>query len=334
MLRLSALLTLVCLVPLAAVGPLRADETGAVMAEAARRFLGALDDAQRAQASFAFDNPERFNWHWIPRPRRGLPIKDLAPDLRALAFGLLSTGLSPQGMLKATTIMSYEEILRVQENGTGPIRDPELYYISIFGEPDDQGGWGWRFEGHHLSLNYTLRDGKVVSATPFMFGSNPAGVRSGGRIGSRNLFDFEEPILSLIMSMDEAQLDEAVVSEEVPDVTTTPNSARPEPATAPPLGISSAHLNDSQRALLADFVRAYQANFPDSIRDNLAERLARARQGYRFAWYGPPDPFRPHAFRLWSPELEIDFNDKQEEANHIHTYYRNASGDFGLVSPR
>jgi hypothetical protein len=235
-------------------------------------------------------------------------------------------------MIKATTIKSYEEILRVQENGTGPVRDPELYYVSVFGAPGDRGDWGWRVEGHHLSLNFTLKDGKVVSATPFMFGSNPAEVKSGGRKGSRNLFDLEEPIISLIMSLDEAQVRDAVVSDEVPDVTTTPNSARLQPPL--PVGISSGTLNASQLALLARFVRAYQANFPETIRDDLARRLAGSPQGFHFAWYGPPDPYKPHAFRLQSPELYIDFNNKQDEANHIHTFYRSATGDFGLDSPK
>ena len=162
----------VALVASAVATSAQADETGAAMADAAHRFLGTLDDSQRAKASFAFDSPERFNWHWIPRTRNGIPIKELKSDQRALAFGLIQTGLSAKGMLKATTIMSYEQILHDQENGS-PTRDPELYYVSVFGTPGDQGDWGWRLEGHHLALNFTMHDGNVVSATPFMFGSNP-----------------------------------------------------------------------------------------------------------------------------------------------------------------
>ena len=135
--------------------------------------------SRRPRRPSPFDSPERFNWHWIPRERKGLPIKELKPEQRALAFGLLDTGLSTKGVIKATTIMSLEEILRVEEHGTGPVRDPELYFVSVFGDPDDQGEWGWRIEGHHLALNYTLQDGRVVSATPFMFGSNPAEVHPG-----------------------------------------------------------------------------------------------------------------------------------------------------------
>jgi len=328
--RFLPVLALACLSTLPFTLSARADETGTAMAEAAQRFLGALDDTHRAQASFAFDSPERFNWHWIPRERNGLPIKALAPDQRALAFGLLDTGLSTKGVIKATTIMSYEAILRDQEHGTGPVRDPELYYLSVFGTPGDKGEWGWRIEGHHLSLNFTLKDGKVVSATPFMFGSNPAQVKDGGRKGLRNLVEIEEPANALLISLDDAQRKEAIVSAEVPDVTTTPNSARPELPAA--VGISTDKLNASQRALLTKFVAAYQVNFPEPIRNDLAEKLAKAPQTYHFAWFGTADPAQPHALRLQGPALYIDFNIKQDEANHIHTFYRNTVGDFGLPS--
>ncbi len=117
--RLTLFIALIALDPLNLCNTVRADETASAMADAAQRFLAALDDRQKAQASFSFDSPERFNWHWIPRERKGLPVKAMTPEQRALAFGLLDTGLSTKGMLKATTIMSLEEILRVQERGRG-----------------------------------------------------------------------------------------------------------------------------------------------------------------------------------------------------------------------
>ncbi len=327
--KLTLLLTLIsALLPPLAIGA-KADDTGSNMADAARRFVAALDDKQKDQATFAFDSPERFNWHWIPRERKGVPIKNLAPEQRALAFGLLNTGLSTKGMIKATTVMSLEEILRVEEHGTGPVRDPELYYVSVFGPPSEHGLWGWRVEGHHLSLNYTLRDGKVVSATPFMFGSNPAQVQSGRWKGLRNLNEIEAPVNELITSLDGAQRKAAIVSALVPDVTTTPNSARLTLST--PEGISSEKLSADQRSLLSKFIAAYSLNFPESIRADLSERLARGDHTFHFAWFGPPDPTKPHAFRVQGSSLYIDFNDKQNEANHIHTYYRSVDADFGMA---
>ncbi len=306
----------------------RADETGSTMAEAARRFVASLDDAQKSRATFAFDSPERTNWHWIPRERKGLPIKEMKPPQRALAFGLLNTGLSTRGVLKATTIMSLEEILRVDEHGTGPIRDPELYFVSVFGEPSDEGEWGWRIEGHHLALNYTLKGGQVVSATPFMFGSNPAEVHNGPRKGLRNLVELEGPANKLVLSLTEEQRKLTVVSPIAPDVTTTPNPVQ-APVTSPE-GISAEKLNGDQRQSLTQLLRAYTVNFPDPIRASLLDQVEKDPQSIHFAWYGPADPTKPHAFRIQGSAFFIDFNETQNEVNHIHTFYRSLLGDFGL----
>ncbi len=313
----------------AVAAPTRADDTGAAMAKAATRFLGTLDDAQRAKASFAFDDPERLNWHWIPRPRKGLPIKEMAPDQRAVAFGLIQTGLSTEGMIKVTTIMSYEHILWLQENHA-PHRDPELYFFSVFGTPGDKGEWGWRVEGHHLSLNFTLKDGKVVSATPFQMGSNPAGVRSGPLEGQRNLIALEAPIKKLIDSFDDAQREAAVISQNVPKVTSTPNP--PQPPSMEAKGISSEQLKPEQLKSLRKFLAAYRANFAPGVRADLKQELARSKGTFHFAWYGPLDQSKPHAFRVEGPSILIDFNNEQDGANHIHTYYRNRPGDFGLTA--
>jgi hypothetical protein len=305
-----------------------ADEIGSAMADSAQRFVASLDDAQKARATFAFTSPERVNWHWIPRERKGLPIKSMKAEQRALAFGLLSTGLSTKGILTATTIMSLEEILLVDEHGTGPVRDPELYFVSIFGNPSDEGEWGWRIEGHHLALNFTLKGGRVVSATPFMFGSNPAEVRKGPRKGLKNLAEIEGPTNKLIASFNEAQRKEAIISTTAPDVTTTPNSARAPVMT--PEGIASAKLDADQKQTLTRLLRAYAANFPEPIRGDLLDQLSRDPESIHFAWYGSTDPTKPHAFRVQGKAFFIDFNDTQNETNHIHTFYRSLLGDFGL----
>jgi hypothetical protein len=319
-------------IALVSAAPARADQLAANMADAARRFVGALDETQKSQATFAFDSPERFNWHWIPRERKGLPIKSLKPDQRALAFGLLDTGLSTKGAIKATTIMSLEEILRVDEHGTGPIRDPELYFVSVFGTPTEDGEWGWRIEGHHLALNYTLKEGRVVSATPFMFGSNPAEVRSGPRKGLRNLAEIEGPANQLILSLSDEQRKLAVVNETAPDVTTTPNPAQAQ--VSAPEGISVEKLDPDQRHALRRLVEAYAANFPEPIRGELLDQIERSDRTVHFAWYGPVDLKKPHAFRLQGSTYFIDFNDTQNETNHIHTFYRSLLGDFGIPAGR
>ncbi|MDG3003414.1 DUF3500 domain-containing protein [Paludisphaera mucosa] len=312
--------------------PARGEETGTLMAETARRFLGSLDDAQRDKATFGFDDPERLNWHWIPRPRKGLPIKELASDQRVLAFALLNTGLSNRGMVTAATTMSYEEIIREEEHENGTVRNPELYFISVFGTPGE-GSWGWRWEGHHLALNFTLSGDKVVSATPFMLGANPAKVASGPRKGLRNLAAIQDPIYALVASLDEGQRKAAIVSEEVPDVTTTPNA--PKPPAPEALGIDIGRLNPEQHKLLGEALKAYLETFPAEIGGLIMEQLhAGGKPEAHLAWYGPIDPSKAHAFRIQGPTVLIDFNDKQNGANHIHTFFRTASGDFGLPAAK
>lgn len=308
------------------------DETGSLMADAAKRFVASLDDSQKVHASFSFEDPERFNWHWIPRARKGLAIKDLKPEQRSLAFGLLNTGLSPRGMIRATTIMNLEEILRIEERGKGPVRDSQLYYISVFGTPGSESEWGWRVEGHHLSLNFTLRGDTVVSATPFMFGTNPALIKSGPNEGLRNLVDLEEPIRLLLASLSADQRAKTVVSDVAPEVTSTPNSSRLDPPA--PIGISGKDLSPEQREWLRRFMFAYAVNFPEPVRSGLEDLAKSSEETLHFAWFGPADMKQPHAFRIQSPSLYIDFNNTQNDVNHIHTFYRSVVGDFGLPASR
>ncbi len=304
------------------------DQSGSRMATAANRFLAALDEAQAKEATIAFDSPERLNWHFIPRERKGLPIKTMTSAQRALAFGLLNTGVSYSGALKATTIMSLEEILKEMEKGSGPVRDPERYFISIFGKPSDRGRWGWRIEGHHLSLNFTLEDGKVISATPSFFGTNPAEVRQGPRQGLRALADREERALRLLQSLNDEQKKLAVVLAEAPKDIRAANT--PQPPTEAAEGISYAQLSTEQRPLLQALVESYTEDMPPDVANAWSEELRKAGvESIRFAWQGPADRSVGHGYKVQGPTFLIEFNNTQNNANHVHSVWRNMLGDFG-----
>ncbi len=314
------------------------DHTGGAMTAAADRLLSALDDARKGQATFPFESPERLNWHFIPRPRKGLPIKDMEPAQRALAFGLLRTGLGGDGFLKATTIMSLEQILRELEQGKGPVRDPELYFFSIFGTPSDKGRWGWRVEGHHLSLNFTLEDGKIVSATPAFFGSNPGEVRQGPRQGLRTLADLEDRALRFLQALDDDQRKVAVIAREAPKEIRSADFKAAEggglgakaPADAPE-GIAFAKLGDDQRRLLRALLETYAAEMPPEVGDSwLAEVDMGDIQKVHFAWSGPGDRTQAHAYKVQGPTFLIEFNNTQNNANHVHAVWRNRLNDFGM----
>ncbi len=305
------------------------DQTGSRMAVAADRFVASLSSDQAAKARFEFDSKERLDWHFIPRPRKGLPIKELKPEQRALAFGLIQSGLAGSGFLKATSIMSLEAVLRELEQGRGPTRDPELYYLTIFGTPSDRGKWGWRVEGHHLSLNFTLEDGKILAATPAFFGANPAEVRQGPRQGLRTLADRDDRALRLLQALDENQRKSATFSPEAPRDIRAANT--PQPPTDAAVGIAYADLNRDQQAMLRALFESYAQDMPEEVsRAWLGEVRDAGFDKVKFTWAGPPDRSQPHAYRVQGPTFLIEFNNTQNGANHIHSVWRNMLGDFGI----
>ncbi len=166
------------------------------MEKAAKNFLASLTPEQREQATYKFEDDQRFDWHFIPKPRKGLPLKDMTSYQTKLAHALLAAGLSQQGYIKAVSIMSLEDVLKVMEKDAGQRRNPDGYFFTIFGEPSSTGVWGYRVEGHHVSQNYTVVGGKVMKrfAEFLRFESrgsegraaqgNPRS-RSGGRDGPR-----------------------------------------------------------------------------------------------------------------------------------------------------
>ena len=171
---------------------IRAHVAGDEMADAANKFLLWLDADQKAKAAFEFKDQERENWHFIPKDRKGLTVKEMTAPQRKLAFTLLHSGMSDMGYSKATNIMSLENILHEMEGANQKFpRDPELYHFFVFGKPSTTDAWGWRVEGHHLSVNVTVDKDQVVSVTPSFMGTNPAEVKTGPRKGLRVLADEE-----------------------------------------------------------------------------------------------------------------------------------------------
>ena len=329
--KLSVVLASVAVVALAVWAGAYVQETGSHMAVAAERFLASLSNDQATKAKYAFEAPERLDWHFIPRPRKGLPIKELNPEQRALAFGLIQTGTAGSGSLKVTTIMSLEAILRDLEKGSGPIRDPELYYLTFFGTPTNRGRWGWRVEGHHLSLNFVLEDGKIISATPAFFGANPAEVRQGPRQGLRTLADRDDRALRLLQALDDNQKKKAISSSEAPREIRDVAPPHPQPLTTPAEGIAYAEMSGDQRTMLRALFESYAQDMTEEVSGAWLTEINRAGlDSIKFTWAGPADRSSPHAYRVQGPTFLIEFNNTQNGANHIHSVWRNLLGDFGI----
>ena len=302
--------------------------SASVMTDAAKAFLTSLTPEQRAQASFQFPDDERFNWHFIPKERKGLPLREMTPPQKHLAQALLSAGLSQRGYIKAITIMSLDDILRIMENGKGPRRDPEGYFFSVFGDPSETGTWGYRIEGHHVSQNFTIANGKVQDA-PSFFGANPAEVREGPRKGLRVLGHEEDLGRAFIQSLSADQKKIAIVTAEAPkDILT--EASRKAALKGQPSGIESSKLNAHQRELLQNLLDEYCNNVPEQIAQLRQEQIKKAAGNLHFAWAGSEQPGQGHYYRIQSATFLIEYDDTQNNANHIHTVWRDLEGDFGL----
>jgi hypothetical protein len=332
LLRSSRLVVALGLVVVSIVGAMVAAERSAsAMATAAGRFLDSLTPEQRAQAAFEFQSDEREKWHFIPTemfPRKGLTIQAMTDAQRAGAHDLLSAGLSQRGYLTATAIMDLEAVLRAIENGGRMDRDPEGYFFSIFGSPSPDGAWGWRVEGHHMSLHFTIVDGTAVASSPYFFGSNPAQVRTGPKAGLRVLGDREDAARALVMALDRSQRATAVIDDVAPDDILTGAELSVDPLS--PVGVKAAALNLSQRELLMGVINAYTSVMADDI---AAERMAGIRDAglddIGFVWAGPTERGAKHYYRVQGPTFLIEYDSTQGNGNHVHSVWRDFTGDFG-----
>jgi Protein of unknown function (DUF3500) len=301
-------------------------DAGADMAEGASQLLRSLTPELKSQASLPFDDDERLNWHYIPRDRKGVPFKSMTPAQRRLADSLMTRGLSHSGMRKALDIMYLDQILFEREQRD--IRDPELYYVSIFGEPGKSGRWGWRVEGHHLSLNFTLENGRLVSTSPSFLGANPAIVKGGAQDGMRVLADEEVLGRELLYAFPEKERTRVVILAEAPRDIVTEASRRAEIGN--PAGISYKDMSPDQRKAVLQVVSFYAERMRPEISTSELRRIEEAGyEGIYFAWAGGADVGQPHYYRIHGPTFLIEYDNTQNDANHIHTVWRDLEDDFG-----
>lgn len=308
----------------------RAVET---MTAAAGDFLASLPEAQQAQATFAFDSDERSRHHFIPPEvfeRHGVSYADLGFEQKVRAQDLLRSGLSRQGYLTARQIMEVEGILGVLVEGEGRrfLRDPDAYWVSVFGTPSTAGTWGWRWEGHHLSLHFTVVDGAVTVSTPTFLGANPATVPSGARKGLRAMKAQEDTARDLLASLDAGQREAAIFDDVAPTNVVTGADLVVDPLD--PIGIRGADLSAGQQEMLMAVVDSYVGLMADDIAE--LRRAAVAEGGIDdtwFAWAGPTERGEVAYYRVQGPNFLIEFDNTQEDPNHIHAAFRDFDGDLG-----
>jgi hypothetical protein len=308
--------------------PKESDEqqSSATAAAAARALLQSLPQAKRTQASLSFDSSERTNWNYVPTRRAGVALADLDANQKMLIDPLLHSALSPAGVKTARQIVQHELILAEIEGN--PRRDPGLYFTAIFGEPGAREPWGWRFEGHHLSINATHVDGQTLVVAPLFMGSNPARVLRGPRAGLRLLAAEEDAARELIRMLPQARRARAMLDDDAfADIIT-----RSDPKVRPLKieGLAAGAMSQPEQAQLRKLLRVYSDRMTQSAAREQLERIERAGfDKLHFGWAGGVEPGKPHYYRVHGPTVLIEYDNTQNGANHIHSVWRDLERDFG-----
>ena len=297
------------------------------MRESAEHLLATLPERQRAAAMRPFGDSDRVDWHYTPRSRNGVALKELDAQGRDAVHALLKEALSATGYRKVVNIVELELVLRELET-FGLMRDPERYHLTIYGTPGATAAWGWRFEGHHVSLNFTIGGDSIAVDAPSFLGANPAKVPRGPKAGLRVLAAEEDEARALLTSLTEAQRGEAVFEARTYGDIVTSNAAKVDPLQA--VGLSAAAMTETQRAQLLKLVEVYAATFEPTLAQ---ARMARVGEGgvdnIRFGWAGSTERGRQHYYRVQGPLFLIEYDASQDGGNHVHTVWRDFTGDFG-----
>jgi hypothetical protein len=322
--------------------------TGETIMEAANKYIETLPTDQRAKGVLAYDDKQRIEWHFIPKPdppgagfREGIKVGDMRPEQRKAAHTLLKAALSEAGYSKATQIMALEGLLNELEKsktGNRMVRDTERYFFTIYGNPAPDSKWALSVEGHHLSLNFVVDKGHVAATTPSAFGANPAIVKSDNipsiKPGMRVLAKEETLAIQLVESLTADQKKEATIAEKPPSE--VHNAGAPQPATDLPKGIAAGKLTGEQRSVLRSIVEEYANSFPPDV---AKERMEAIRAGgtdeIRFGWAGSIKEGEGRYYSIQGPTFQIEFINVQPDsagnpANHIHSVWRDMRGDFAI----
>ena len=316
------LLLIALLTPVAGWTFYRASSPGQEITEAAKEFVVILGPEQRQTALLSYENDtdQRLDWHFIPKDhRKGLQIKHMTPEQRKAALALLRATLSAAGYEKATQIMALEKLLDELESERGGsrfARDPERYYFTLF-MPGSGKRWALGIEGHHLSLNFVIQDGKVISSTPQFFAANPGIVRnenqSGFPVGTRILAEEEQLAFEIVNGLDDEQRTSAVIAQQAPKEIRA--ASTPQPPTDPPAGIPAGRLASDQQKLLRKLIQEYADAMPAAIAQQRMAAIDEAGfDGVHFAWAGATEPGIGHYYRIQGESFLVEFVNTQPDA--------------------
>ncbi len=297
--------------------------------EPAVKFLQSLDAPLRQKVQMPFDDPSKTTWHFFPGsmvPRAGIQLKELNAKQKELLQALLQSFLSETGYTKTMQIVQLENIL-LEAFGDPVMRDAEKYFVAFYGNPEADKLWAWSFEGHHLSLNFTVHEG-VATIVPRFMGASPATILSGKRKGERTLAKEEDLGLQLINAFSDEQRKVAIFQQQPFAEIVTSNATTV--AALQPVGISFKALNESQKLIFLSLLDEYLSAMPRAQADKRMENIKKEElDELRFGWAGATVSGKGHYYRIQGKSFLVEFDNTQGNANHIHSVWRDFDGDFG-----
>jgi hypothetical protein len=306
---------------------------GQKIVEAASVFLSSLDSGQQATAFYPFDTDERYGFHYFPIAQpKGIAMDQLNPGQTKAAWELIKTCLSEKTVEKVGEIIQLEIILKELEHRqpNDHFRDPGKYHLTIFGIPRNNTVWGWRLEGHHVSFNFSANNGKLVAGTPGFLGANPAVVQEGAEKGKEVLKEEREAGFALLHSLTKEELARTIVDKTAPGDIITYNHR--EAMIAHPEGLLYSEMSSAQQEQMLQLISLYVHRFTKLFADEMLKEIQQAGLGkLRFAWAGYTESGigKPHYYRIQGPTIIIEYDNTQNNANHVHTVVRDLCHDFG-----
>lgn len=305
------------------------------LSKKATDFLNSLSEELSDEAHFSLVDEERFNMNYVPMARKGPRFHDFNEIQKTAAIDLLRSSLGDEGFRKSKEIMSLEKILRVIENDDNdkmpdgrPRRDPLNYHFTVFGDPSSGNPWGWRFEGHHLSLNFTSADNKIVSSTPTFFGTNPGIINITGHKDKEVLKKETSLSFELVNSLSPEQLKKAMFAAVAPAEIITTTRRKVEGFVQK--GIFYNDLISDQQQLFRDLINLYLNNYEKNFSEGYRNKIKKAgMENLSFSWAGSLEPGVANYWRIQGPVLLIEYDNTQTNANHVHTVVRDPTDDYG-----
>ncbi len=296
----------------------------------ATALINSFSAAQKEKAVLTLEDTSRYKWHFVPASmsaRNGISIKDFDKKQKEYFYSLLKMYLSAEGYKRTTDIMNLEYVLKVMEP-ENTNRIPENYFLSFYGNPGKDSSWAWKFTGHHLALNFTIINNKLAFA-PFFFGSNPGEIKEGPSKGSRIIIAEEDLGFQLVNSLSPQQKQKAIFELRAFNDIVTANATAVTPLK--PVGIVTSELNSSQKEILNQLIGSYLSSMPEDVAKKRFEKLTKEDfAAIRFGWAGDTVPGKPHYYRIQGVSFLIEFDNTQNNANHIHEVWRDFNGDYGL----